>query len=163
MKITRKAGKIDALRSATAVLNGAEGKVGWFESAKYPSGAPVAGVAQVQEFGSPARKIPPRPFFRTTVTEKQNDWAATSKQLAQAAVRGDIAANKMIPALCLAAEGHVRATITKLIDPPLKQSTIAARKRKLANGGVGAKSTIGKPLVETGILLNTLTSQVGKE
>ena len=38
-----------------------EGKVGWFESAEYPEGTPVAYVAAIQELGH--GKIPPRPFM----------------------------------------------------------------------------------------------------
>lgn len=163
MQITRKAGKIDALRQTVKCVDGAQSRVGWFASAKYEGGQPVAGVAAVQEFGSPARGIPPRSFFRTTATEKRQEWAATVEQVSRAAAQGKIEPGRVIEAVALAAEGHVRETITKIQSPPLKQATIDARKRRLANGGAGAQSTIAKPLVDTGILLNTLTSETGKK
>lgn len=163
MKITRKAGKIEALRQSVKALDGAEGRVGWFPSATYEGGQPVAGVAYVQEFGSPARGIPPRSYMRSTASEKQQEWAKTAEQISRAAAQGKIAPGNVMPALCLAAEGHVRATITKITAPPLKQATIDARKRRLANGGAGAKASIAKPLVDTGILLNMLTSETEKK
>ena len=71
----------------------------------------------------------------------------------------------------MAAEGHVRETISKVTSPALKQATIDARKRRLADkgksvtgkkGGAGIAG-IAKPLVDTGILLNTLTSETEKK
>ncbi len=163
MKVTRKAGKIEALRQTVKTLDKAEGRVGWFPSAVYGGGQPVAGIAQVQEFGSPSRGIPPRSFMRTTATAKREEWKKTTEDLARAAAQGKLPPANVLPALCLAAEGHLRATITKISAPPLKQATIDARKRRLANGGAGAKASIGKPLVDSGILLNTLTSETTKK
>lgn len=163
MRVTRKAGKIDALRHAVTALDGAQGRVGWFPSAVYEGGQPVAGVAYVQEFGSPSQGIPPRLGMRMTAEERRQDWADTAKGVARAAAQGKLPADGMMPAVCLAAEGAVRARITKVNSPALKQATIDARKRRLANGGKGAKSSITKPLVDTGILLNTLTSETTKK
>lgn len=160
MKVTRKAGKIDALRHAVKGLDGAQGRVGWFPSAKYEGGQPVAGIAAVQEFGSPARGIPPRSFFRTTAVEKRDEWAKTAADLARAAAQGKVKPDNVMELLTLAAGGHVRATITKISDPPLKDATVAARKRRLADGGKGAKASIAKPLVDTGIMLATLSYEV---
>lgn len=163
MRVTRKAGKIDALRHAIDGLNGAQSKVGWFPSAVYEGGQPVAGVAHVQEFGSPSKGIPPRLGMRATATEKREEWKHTVENLSRAAVQGKIDPDKVAEGIALAAEGHVRETITKVTSPALKQATIDARKRKLANGGKGAQASIGKPLVDTGILLNTLTSETTKK
>lgn len=163
MRVTRKAGKIDALRHAIDGLNGAQSKVGWFPSAVYEGGQPVAGVAQVQEFGSPARGIPPRLGMRTTATEKRDDWKHTVENLSRAAVQGKIEPDKVAEGIAMAAEGHIRETITKVTSPPLKQSTVDARKRRLANGGKGAQASIAKPLVDTAILLNTLSSETTKK
>jgi hypothetical protein len=157
MKVTRKAGKIDALRQTIKGLDGAESKVGWFPSAVYEKGQPVAGIAAVQEFGSPSRGIPPRPFFRTTAIEKRGEWSKNAEQLARRAATGKMAPELVMEGVALAAGGNVRATITKIQSPPLKQSTIDARKRRLADGGASAKATIAKPLVDTGIMLATLS------
>ena len=171
MRVTRKAGKIDALRHAIEGLDGAQGRVGWFASAVYEGGQPVAGIAHVQEFGSPKHNIPPRSFMRSTASEKANDWRHTAEQVSRAAAQGKIAPEKVMEAVALAAEGHVRETITKITAPALKQATIDARKRRLADGGksvTGKKGGAGvagitKPLVDTGILLNSLTSETEKK
>ena len=42
-------------------------KVGFFSTAKYDDGTPVANVAAIQEFGAPAVNIPERPFFRQSI------------------------------------------------------------------------------------------------
>ena len=65
----------------------------------------------------------------------------------------------------MAAGGHVAATITKVTAPALKDATIAARKRRLADEGksvTGKKGGAGvagieKPLVDSGILLASLS------
>lgn len=163
MRITRKAGKIDALRQTIKSLDGAQSKVGWFPSAVYEGGQPVAGVAHVQEFGSPKKNIPPRLGLRATAAEKRQEWAKTAETVSRAAAQGKIAPGQVMEAVAMAAEGAVRQTITKVNAPPLAQSTVAARRRRLANGGAGAKASIAKPLVDTGILLNTLTSETVKK
>lgn len=50
-------------------------RVGFLEGATYPDGTTVAMVAAVQEFGSPANNIPPRPFMRTAIEQKKQRWA----------------------------------------------------------------------------------------
>lgn len=182
MQVTRKAGKIEAMREAIKGLDGVDAKVGWFESSKYEDGTPVAGVAYVQEFGSAKRSIPPRPFFRTTATEKRGDWAKTAEAVSRAVIQGKIAPDSVSEALALAAEGHVRSTITKITEPALSPITIELRRIRRAGGTVTGK-TVGeaakasksaffesaggseaKPLVDTGYMLATLTSDyVGKE
>lgn len=163
MRVTRKAGKIEALRQTVKALDGAQSKVGWFPSAVYEGGQPVAGIAHVQEFGSPSRGIPPRLGMRNTATEKRPEWAKTAETISRAAAQGKIAPERVMEAVAMAAEGSVRETITKVTSPALKQATIDARKRRLANGGKGAQASIAKPLVDTGILLNTLTSETTKK
>lgn len=160
MKVTSKAGKIDALRQSIKTLNASEGKVGWFESAKYEGGEPVAGVAYVQEYGSPKMGVPPRLGLRNVAADKQKEWAHTAENISRAAARGQIAPENVMTAVCLAAEGDARKQIATVTSPPLKPATVAARRRRLADGGAGARASIEKPLVDTGIMLNTLTSQV---
>lgn len=171
MQVTRKAGKIDVLRQAIAGLDGVQGRVGWFPSAVYEGGQPVAGVAHVQEFGSPARGIPPRLGMRSTAREKQEQWKHTVEGVSRAVAQGKIEPGRVMEALTLAAEGHMRETISKVTSPPLKPATVAARMRRLADKGASVTGKPGgagiagitKPLVDTGILLNTLTSEVDKK
>ena len=163
MRATRKSAGREALAAASKSLNGAQGRVGWFESARYEGGQPVAGIAAVHEYGSPERKIPPRLGMRALAREKQEAWKDTSRQISKGVAQGHIAPERVMEALTMAAEGHMRQHITKITEPALKESTVAARKRKLANGGVGAQASIAKPLVHTGVLLNSLSSETGKK
>ena len=159
MRVTRKQGKIDALRQTVKTLDGSQSRTGWFPSAVYEGGQPVAGVAAVQEFGNKSGTIPPRLGMRGVAAEKRTEWAKNAADISRAAAQGKVAPGRVMEAVAMAAEGHIRAHITKIDSPPLKQATIDARKRRLADGGKGAAATINKPLVDTGILLNTLTSE----
>lgn len=167
------------LKEALKGLGDVDAKVGWFESSKYEDGTPVAAVAYVQEFGSTKRGIPPRPFFRTTAIEKRGEWAKTAEAISRAVVQGKVKPAAIGEALALAAEGHVRTTITKLTAPALSPITIELRRIR-RNGGKVSGKTVGeaakasksgffeaptgseaKPLVDTGYLLATLSSQFG--
>lgn len=160
MQVKRDSKGSDTLKTAIAGLDGSKSEVGWFPSARYPSGAPVAGIAYIHEHGSSVNKIPPRPFFRPTVAEKQQEWSATAAKIAKAVMAGALDPKAVPEAVALAAEGHVRRYISRLTTPPLNPKTVAARKARLANGGKGAQASIAKPLVDTGLLLATLTSSV---
>ncbi len=195
MKITRKAGKIDAMKTAVKALQGEEGSVGWFESAKTEDGEPVAGIAVVQEFGSPKRGIPSRSFMRTTVAEQSNAWAKLAEGAARAVMQGKAAPGTMTEMLALKAEGDVRRKITKILTPPLSLLTLMARKdrkdavkrargqmkfgpqqrykmtgkrlgelaRSADKGPPDVTGVSTKPLVDTGLMLATLTSVVTKK
>ena len=68
--------KLDAaLREmASKVAVPATLRVGFLENAKYPDGTPVAMVAAIQDYGAPGAGIPPRPFFRNMIADKQREW-----------------------------------------------------------------------------------------
>ena len=51
--------------------------VGFLENATYPDGTSVATVASVQEFGSPSKKIPSKPFFRNAIRINSPEWGVT--------------------------------------------------------------------------------------
>lgn len=169
MRVVRKPGKREVLKQVAAQLSTTQGRIGWFESAKYGGGQPVAGVAAVHEFGSPERKIPPRLGMRATAAEKQGEWRKTAEHISRAAFQGAATAEQVVEAVTMAAEGHVRETIAKVTSPALKESTVAARKRRLAKGSkVGGKGGAGvagieKPLVASGLLLDTLSSETVKK
>lgn len=133
-------------------------KVGWFESARYPDGTPVAYIATIQEFGSPRNGIPPRSFMRSTAQEQSGYW----KDLFASGVRAMLAGNEtpvsLMTALGLAAEGDIRVKISEITSPPLKPGTVKGRLRKLANNKKVGNLT--KPLVETGIMISTIQSVV---
>lgn len=180
-KVIRKAGPDKAaFENMIRVIDGRKARVGWFESAQYPSGTPVAYVAAIQEFGSAAQGIPPRPFMRPTVDARRVAWAALVARGARAALKGDAEPLTVLSLLGEQAAGDVKRTITKVTVPPLSPVTLVLRQwRKggipisgksvglaaaLINEGVinpfSVTATGAKPLVETGLMLRTLTSVV---
>lgn len=137
-------------------------KVGWFPSSKYPKGGPyVAEVALVQEMGNPLKHIPPRPFIRPTIRNQKNVWQEILTKKLKMALDQGIPAIDALKLVGDKAAGDVRETISKIYTPPLSPKTIAARVRKYKN-----QKTIGnlyKPLVETGYMLATCSSEVSEE
>lgn len=129
-------------------------KVGWLESDKYDDGTPVAYVAAIQEFGSAPQGIPPRPFMRPTIAEKEVEWGKIAAGYAKMMLNGKIDGATALDSLGGSAAGDIAKTISKIQTPKLKDSTIKARLRKMADG-----KTIGnltKPLVESGLMFDTL-------
>ena len=56
------------LRKARTARKRSKGvDVGFFKTARYPDGTPVAAVAAWNEFGVPSQGIPERPFFRNAI------------------------------------------------------------------------------------------------
>jgi hypothetical protein len=113
----------------------------------------VAGVTKPHQI-----VIPPRSFMRTTIAEKENEWAKLARSGAKAMVAGNASLKMVMEGLGLAASGDIKKKISEINSPALKAGTIENRKRKLAKGKkVGA---LTKPLVETSLMISSLTSTV---
>ena len=134
-------------------MSNREGKVGWFESAKYPNGTPVAQVAYWQEFSI---RDGLRSFMRTTRAEKGNEWSANIKKGAKAIASGGETMFSVMEKVGLGVAGDIRKKISEIDSPALEQATIDARLRKMADGVTIGNLT--KPLVETANMMNTLTN-----
>lgn len=128
-----------------ALIKGAgdkDGKVGYFESARYENGTPVAYVAAIQEFGSPAKSIPPRSFMRSTTLEKRRSWADLAKKGAALILKGELSPAKAMLGLVTQAKGDVQAKIASIQEPALSPITLALRKVKLGMvSGLGPEVT----------------------
>lgn len=158
-------------------------QVGWFSSAKYDDGKPVAGVAAVQEYGSPGRGIPARPFIRPTINDKQTDWDKIVESGARAVIRGSTTFDNVLNGLGLKVSDDIKNTIETTTYQPLSPITIALRRlrnNEIQIGGalVGAvASAISRgetgpgqlgdqsfgnktPLQETGRMIATITHEV---
>lgn len=167
MKTTRRSGTGKAVAPSAALgaelvarIKGLEsdpGAVGWFETAKYPSGAPVAYVASIQEFGW--GPIPPRPFMRPTIGEQSASWSQLFGKAAKAVAAGKLTADAAMTQICAKAAGDVAVTISRITAPPLKPTTVAARRRRYADKNTTGNLT--KPLVDTGLMIGTITYRVG--
>ena len=166
--------------NALKALNGKQlqAKVGFFPSAEYEDGTPIAYIAAIQEFGFPAGGIPPRSFIRSTIAEKKGkEWKQLMKNEGKKIILGKSTVAEALEAMALQAEGDMAKTITKITDPPLSPATLQLRKWKkqglkvtgtlvarakiLAAKGLADTSGVStKPLNDTGALLAHLTSTV---
>lgn len=162
VKVTRKSSPtVKFLTQAIKDLETLQVKVGWFEATKYADGTSVAEVGVVQEYGDPAKGIPSRSFLRTTRTARKDYWARVFENEMRKVLKGEVSVKQALVTLGQIAEGDVRKKITQIQTPKLKDKTVAARLRKMKDG-----KTIGnltKPLVESGLLLNTLNSAVDEK
>jgi hypothetical protein len=162
----------DTLRAHLKELDGITAKAGWFESSKYESGQSVAEIAAIQEFGAHITRfgskagdytvvIPPRPFMRPTVARESQNWMNLLASGARAVLKGNTTAIDVMNSVASRAAGDIAKSIAQVFSPPLKPSTIAARRRRLSD-----KTTIGnldKPLVDSGIMITSVTHTVDKE
>lgn len=133
-------------------LDGKQVKIGWFESAVYPDGTKVAEVAAIQEFGSPSRNIPPRPFMRPTVMREGRNWIKLLHDGAKAVLKGTYTATEVMKAVGHKAKDDVQYSIDLVLSPPLSPKTIRKRalRRALRRKGQPVITTsITKPLIDT--------------
>lgn len=163
--MTRTRGNYEKLYKILDDLDGKEAKIGWFESDRTEDGKPIGGIMAVHEFGSVSAGrnhttvIPPRPFFRTTEAKEKNNWRELALKGAKAILNGKETTISVMGKLALRAQGDVQKTIANILEPELAESTIAARRRRRADKNTTGNLT--KPLVDTGLALDTLTSVVG--
>lgn len=127
-------------------------RVGIMEGAKnIDTGEPVAPYAAANEFGVPGR-IPARPFLRSTIEAKGNEWADYLGRAIRASV-------PLQTALELAGEkmkSDVKATIAGDMAPANAPSTIRRKLRQEDEGGMMHSGT----LIETGSLLRSIDYEV---
>lgn len=136
-------------------------QVGFFESAKYPDGTPVALVAAAHEFGVPSRGLPARPFMRPTIASRKKHWSAYLAKLAANILTGEDTVEAGLEKLGLAVAGDIKKTISKVTEPELKKKTVAAKRRKLVRAS--GKTNLTKPLIETGVMIASVTHEVHKK
>jgi len=163
LKVERKTnnGGLKQLKLKLEGLDKQQIKVGWFDSAVYPNGTKVALIAAQNEFGNPNKKIPPRPFFRSTIKEKQTEWKEKLSKISTSILEQKINIDQGVSSFALVVEGDIKEKITNIKEPALKESTIKARKRKMKDGKTVGNLT--KPLVETAHMLNTVTHVITKK
>lgn len=107
-------------------------------------------LAFIHENGSPARNIPARSFLVVGVKTVLDDCVKVLKQYASSAFDKASEIDKGLEAAGLIAQTAVKKRIVSGEGfEPLKDGTLAARKRK------GHKGT--KPLIRTGQLMNSIT------
>lgn len=101
-------------------------RVGFLENATYPDGTKVAMVAAIQNFGAPAKGIPPRPFFTNMVKKNKAQWG---EQLAQVLKANDYDAKKSLGQMGEEMAGELVDEIIATDSPALSPVTLLLRER----------------------------------
>ena len=119
-------------------------RVGFLEGSTYPDGTSVPMVAAIQEFGAPSKGIPPRPFFRRMIAEKQDTWGPAIGDMLKA---NNFDAEKTLGNAGATIKGQLQRSIEDLTDPPLAPATVAAK-------------GFDKPLIDTSVMLKSVSFDV---
>jgi len=138
----KKVGSLSAALSKYKEMN-ASVRVGVLENATYPDGTPVAMVAFWNEYGT--RTSPVRAFFRTTVSEQKKNWVLSVQNLMK--IHSD--PKQVMGLIGVHMQEQIVQSINTWSDPPNSAYTIA-------------KKGFDKPLVETGVLMRSIKSEVGE-
>lgn len=154
MKITQDNSGSEALEKLADQIKKSKLEVGFFESATYPDGTPVAYVAAIQEFGNPAGNNPSRPFFRNAISQ-HDGWKQLANKAMNAVVEGRIELNQALNQMGLKIGADVQESITDGSYEALKQSTLDARQSRKRTEGVSSK-----PLIESGQMLQAVSYSV---
>ncbi|HEX2753725.1 MAG TPA: hypothetical protein VHP34_11595 [Alphaproteobacteria bacterium] len=118
--------------------------IGFLDGATYPDGTSVPMVAAVQEFGAPARNIPPRPFFRDMIAAKSPEWPEAVGDLL---IFNEYDASKTLGQTGAAIKGQLQQSIADFNGVPLSEAT-------------SAKKGSSKQLIDTGVMINSVDFEV---
>ncbi len=147
-------------------LEGKQARVGWLEKSRYQNGDYVAEIAAQNEFGNPSKHIPARPFFRPTISEKKTEWLKMAFNGSRSILQGKQTIDNVLELIAARASGQIKRKITQIYDPPLSRKTIESRIARSSGSTrldkIQAQS-LSKPLIDTGIMLGTLTYVVETE
>lgn len=175
---------MSALKNLQQVLESSHAEklqVGWFDSANYNDSMPVAQAAFFQEFGT--KTAPPRPFFRPAVEDNKGKWTMLVDSGANAVLEGRATMSDVFNGLGLMAQADVKNKITGE-HQALSPVTLALRRLKnegqeingtlvgavasaiargeTGTGQLGAPYGNNTPLQDSGIMLASLTYNVGE-
>lgn len=139
--MVKRVGSLSAALSKYKDMN-ASVRVGVLENATYPDGTPVAMVAFWNEYGT--KTSPVRAFFRTTVSEQKKNWVLSVQNLMK--IHND--PKQVMGLIGVHMQEQIVQSINTWSDPPNSAYTIA-------------KKGFDKPLVETGVLMRSIKSEVG--
>lgn len=148
MKV-KKTVHIDIKKTIEQVKN-IQAKVGFFSSARYEDGTPVATVAIWNEYGSPKQKRPPRPFMRPAMNNKEAWKSIFVKASKQAWQDGNF--QRPFELVAMTVQGDIKENISSLTAPALSATTLAIRKQNGNNSS--------KPLIDTKYMLTSVTYEV---
>ena len=140
--MVKRVGSLSAALSKYKEMN-ASVRVGVLENATYPDGTPVAMVAFWNEYGT--KRIPPRPFFRTTVSEQKKNWVLSVQNLMK--MHND--PKQVMGLIGEHMKGNIVQGIVSFSDPKNADSTERAK-------------GFNNPLIDKGILMRSISFEVGE-
>lgn len=127
-------------------------------NAERPDDAPIsnAEIGYIQEFGAPGANIPARPHLVPGLEGAEKQIGLQLKRGAEAACNGNRkGVMDALDAAGFIGEMAVKAKITAVIPPPLKESTLAARRRRGRTGET--------PLLDTAEYRNSIIHVIRKK
>lgn len=139
-------------------------KIGYFSTAKYPSGQPIASIAVHHEFGAPnnrffgkaAAPIPARPTMRPAMTKLRNEFPKIVKILASKYEKNIPRFYQDFPGhIGLRGGAYIQREIANFSDPGLSETTLHIRSTRKVN-----RTTSTKPLIDTGAMRLAVSYQV---
>lgn len=157
---------------AKSIAKGGKLRVGFLEDATYADGTKVAAVAAIQNFGAPARGIPPRPFFNKFIENNSDGWG---EKLANLLARNDFDVEKALNLMGMGMVGQLQESIIQTNAPPLSKVTLLLRERFPTGdyepgdvwqafsdiaAGIEPSGGSGKPLVWSGHMLQSVDYEV---
>lgn len=98
-------------------------RVGFLETAKYPSGEQVAQVAFWDEYGT--KTAPPRPFFRGAIAKNKEAWV---RRFGKLVALNDYDVDKAMRIIADEMVNDVQSSIYELTSPALSPLTLMIRK-----------------------------------
>lgn len=128
-----------------------EVRVGFFAEDSYPDGMQVANVAAIQDNGSPAQRMPPRPFMHVGLLRalKSSPYLKMYSQLLQKILMGKLGVNAAYSQIGRFASEDLKQIISEWSSPPNSLST------QIIKG-------FNDPLVDSGTMMNSAKSKIGK-
>ena len=152
------------LAAALAELGKTQGRVGWFASAQYPDGTPVAYVAAIQEFGYAPKGITPRMGLRPMADREKPNWSKVVEQGVKQILDGRSTGAEVMNLIGGVAEAAIRKQITSVVEPLLKDTTLERRAKRMGLEDARFLTGTGaKPLVDTGHMIGTVTHVVEEQ
>lgn len=105
--------------------------------------------------------IPPRPFIGPAIRANQSKWLNMIEQGSKQLIRDEITLEKLFGDLANDGKDQIQLKIREVTSPPLSEITIRNRMQRLKNKK--RTSSLEKPLIDTGIMFNTVNYRVNDE
>lgn len=126
--------------------------------ATYTDGKSVAEIARYNEYGTSTS--PARPFLRTTLVNKADEWAEGLRKMGVAYIEGRADLETVADKMGVAMQTGILETIDSNMPPPNAESTYQRKLARLTDGKgnpiEGGSGTI-RTLVDSGVMRDSIS------